>query len=236
MPVIVNAILNEHQIIVDIVAFVNKGDFPRSRLGEKQRGKILAGWVTRKMRTLAQFAIRDVDLSAMGEEDGPDPNRASTGSARSLGIPPASSTMRNVEHPPQILEQEEFEKQMDHIANMAPATNPMGMGEDPTTPTGYLPAQLGQQPSTNPPSRLSYMTTDSQDYDKPNFERFGQGDAPPRVGPKPQFGTGDGPSTPQIRLPGVDGREPLEMWGGDKEEEDDWSKEAIMRMNLAGDR
>lgn len=29
VPVIVNAILNEHQIIVDIVAFVNKGDFPR---------------------------------------------------------------------------------------------------------------------------------------------------------------------------------------------------------------
>jgi len=55
VPVIVNAILNEHQIVVDIVAFVNKGDFPRSRLGEKQRGKILASWVTRKMRTMAQF-------------------------------------------------------------------------------------------------------------------------------------------------------------------------------------
>lgn len=45
--------------MVDIVAFVSKGDFPRSRLGEKQRGKILASWVTRKMRTIAQFAIRD---------------------------------------------------------------------------------------------------------------------------------------------------------------------------------
>jgi acyl-CoA synthetase (AMP-forming)/AMP-acid ligase II len=41
VPVIVNAILNEHQIIVDIVAFVSVGDFPRSRLGEKQRGKLL---------------------------------------------------------------------------------------------------------------------------------------------------------------------------------------------------
>ncbi len=28
VPVIVNAILNEHQIIVDIVAFVGRGDFP----------------------------------------------------------------------------------------------------------------------------------------------------------------------------------------------------------------
>jgi hypothetical protein len=59
VPVIVNSVLNSHHFIVDIVAFVSKGDFPRSRLGEKQRGKILASWVTRKMRTIAQFAIRD---------------------------------------------------------------------------------------------------------------------------------------------------------------------------------
>src|SRR6266536_5591766 len=61
VPVIVNAILNEHQLVVDIVAFVSYGDFSRSRLGEKQRGKILANWVTRKMRTIAQFGIRDPD-------------------------------------------------------------------------------------------------------------------------------------------------------------------------------
>ena len=61
VPVIVNCILNEHQLIADIVAFVAKGLFPRSRLGEKQRGKILASWVTRKMETLAQFGIRDPD-------------------------------------------------------------------------------------------------------------------------------------------------------------------------------
>ena len=47
VPVIVDAILNEHQVIADIVAFVSHGDFPRSRLGEKQRGKVLASWVTR---------------------------------------------------------------------------------------------------------------------------------------------------------------------------------------------
>lgn len=59
VPVIVNAVLNEHQVVIDIVSFVIKGDFHRSRLGEKQRGKILAGWVTRKMRTIAQYSIRD---------------------------------------------------------------------------------------------------------------------------------------------------------------------------------
>jgi hypothetical protein len=64
VPVIVNCVLNHHHFVVDIVAFVSKGDFPRSRLGEKQRGKILASWVTRKMRTIAQFAIRD----PIGEE------------------------------------------------------------------------------------------------------------------------------------------------------------------------
>ena len=59
VPVIVDAILNEHQVVADIVAFVPRTDFPRSRLGEKQRGKILAAWVTRKLHTIAQFSIRD---------------------------------------------------------------------------------------------------------------------------------------------------------------------------------
>ncbi|MBE7179953.1 MAG: hypothetical protein INR71_01900 [Terriglobus roseus] len=71
VPVIVNAILNHHHVIVDIVAFVSKGDFPRSRLGEKQRGKILASWVTRKIRTIAQFGIRDPEGGlSLGDDDG----------------------------------------------------------------------------------------------------------------------------------------------------------------------
>jgi hypothetical protein len=61
VPVIVDAILMEHQVVADIVAFVSHGDFPRSRLGEKQRGKVLASWVTRKLRTVAQFSIRDLE-------------------------------------------------------------------------------------------------------------------------------------------------------------------------------
>lgn len=68
VPVIVNAVLNEHQIVVDIVGFIGEGDFPRSRLSEKQRGKILASWVTRKLRTIAQFGIRDAE-----GPDGQDP-------------------------------------------------------------------------------------------------------------------------------------------------------------------
>ncbi|KAL4934397.1 putative AMP binding domain protein [Aspergillus undulatus] len=66
VPVIVNAILNEHQVVADIVAFVSYGDFPRSRLGEKQRGKVLASWVTRKLRTIAQFSIREIEGGDFG--------------------------------------------------------------------------------------------------------------------------------------------------------------------------
>jgi hypothetical protein len=67
VPVIVNAILNNHHLVIDIVAFVQKGDFPRSRLGEKQRGKILAGWVTRKIQTIAQFGIREPEEDHIGQ-------------------------------------------------------------------------------------------------------------------------------------------------------------------------
>lgn len=141
VPVIVNAILNEHQIIADIVAFVNKGDFPRSRLGEKQRGKILAGWVSRKMRTIAQFAIKDMDSAAAGglpgtsasEQSGHHPgsmsdipeiaHRASMASShRSSGGPQqgaGSSSLRNVEPAPQILEQREAEQQAQVLEGLA---------------------------------------------------------------------------------------------------------------------
>lgn len=87
VPVIVNAVLNAHQLVPDLVAFVARGDFPRSRLGEKQRGKILAGWVTRKMRTIAQFGIKDPN------EQG-DP-RASSSSFRGNSI--RGSSLKHVE-------------------------------------------------------------------------------------------------------------------------------------------
>ena len=91
VPVIVNSILNEHQVIVDIIAFVSKGDFPRSRLGEKQRGKILASWVTRKMRTIAQFGIRDADAADSQITEVAEP-RSRVGSVVGKG-----SSLRNVE-------------------------------------------------------------------------------------------------------------------------------------------
>ena len=91
VPVIVNAILGEHQLVVDIVAFVGKGDFPRSRLGEKQRGKILASWVTRKLRTIAQFSIRDGDGADSQITEVAEP-RSGLGSVIGVG-----SSLKNVE-------------------------------------------------------------------------------------------------------------------------------------------
>ncbi|RMZ92038.1 hypothetical protein DV736_g707, partial [Chaetothyriales sp. CBS 134916] len=84
VPVIVNAILNEHQIVVDIVAFVGQGDFPRSRLSEKQRGKILANWVTRKLRTIAQFGIRDGESGLRPLSEAPEPHKSNSVVSRTV--------------------------------------------------------------------------------------------------------------------------------------------------------
>jgi hypothetical protein len=74
-------VLNEHQLVLDIVAFVALGDFPRSRLGEKQRGKVLASWVSRKMRTIAQFSIRDPEVDGSVGTVVPEEAMARRGSA-----------------------------------------------------------------------------------------------------------------------------------------------------------
>ncbi|KAI1143757.1 acetyl-CoA synthetase-like protein [Hypoxylon sp. FL0543] len=215
VPVIVNAILNEHQIVVDIVAFVNKGDFPRSRLGEKQRGKILASWVTRKMRTVAQFAIRDPDSGSIEGGDGAgDNHRASVGSVRSSNAPGASS-LRNMEHAPQILEQEELDHQMDKMSALPQPAELAGNSRAPS---------IGA--STTRPGTNSGLTLADAD-------RYGEGSAQSRQQPQP----------PQIRLPSVDGRELVNdsMWssgpgpsrGQTSADEDEWQREALMHMNLA---
>ncbi|KAF2396389.1 acetyl-CoA synthetase-like protein [Trichodelitschia bisporula] len=114
VPVIVNTVLNQHQLVVDIVAFVSKGDFPRSRLGEKQRGKILAGWVTRKMQTIAaQFAIRETDdgFPGIAEERSQAkqqaPSRAAGGrrsgsvsTSMTGGLPPPVIPLQHATPPP----------------------------------------------------------------------------------------------------------------------------------------
>lgn len=78
-------------MVLDIVAFVDNGSFPRSRLGEKQRGKILAGWVSRKMQTIAQFSIRDPDADGSVGTAVPEEQRGRRGSAQSFRTTGAGS-------------------------------------------------------------------------------------------------------------------------------------------------
>ena len=121
VPVIVNAVLNEHQVVVDIVAFVTKGDFPRSRLGEKQRGKILASWVTRKMRTIAQFGIRDADGADSQITEVAEP-RSTMGSVVGVG-----SSLKNVETVNAPRKHQTRQQAQDY------ATLPTGISEMPAT-------------------------------------------------------------------------------------------------------
>ena len=238
VPVIVNAILNDHQILIDIVAFVNRGDFPRSRLGEKQRGKILAGWVSRKMRTVAQFAIKDMDaaVSAMmagngavpaGDSAGADPNdvnRVSMGSQRgsvSLGnIPGMGSSLRNVETAPQIpehLEEDFGQGPVEMPANEQFISSSIGID----------PEQTPTKSSSLAAHRISAAPM-PHGFDIPDFNHFGAPEdelqEPPPVGPKPGSAGNAGPGVlsapmhsptqpqPQIRLPAIDGRESLDSW------------------------
>lgn len=279
VPVVVNSILNEHQIIVDIVAFVNRGDFPRSRLGEKQRGKILAGWVSRKMRTVAQFAIKDIDAAGVlsmvvpsgpaagdaasqGAGDTLENNRVSQGSFRSSGgyggpIPGTSSSLRNVEPAPQILEQRELEQQLEGVGPIEMPANEHIAHE----PSEGEADGTNEQTPTRPQHRASAVATPPQSYVLPDFNSFGPEDTPPSLRPggpnrlltgsEARLGSSGGDkgqtptqqylsSPPQIRLPAIDGRESLDDWnrpvstvrGG--AEEDDWTRDAYMSMNLAG--
>lgn len=232
VPVIINAILSEHQIVADIVAFVSKGDFPRSRLGEKQRGKILAGWVTRKMRTMAQFAIRDLDPAALGEggSDGTDPNRASTGSLRGSGMhAPGASSLRNVEQAPQILEQDEFEQQHMMSDIHGYPDHHFDMPDDQKTPTGH--------PPRGPMGAPDEAGHSAEGYHTQTF--MSELDSTPIV---PQNNPDQAAEQRRSHLPGVDGRESLDMWDAERNEPskvlddaEEWTTDAMMHMNLAAE-
>jgi len=257
VPVIVNAILNEHQIVVDIVAFVNRGDFPRSRLGEKQRGKILNGWVTRKMRTMAQFGIRDADSPLSDVAETMEPRSGITSLKNDSMI---ASSLQNVESTPQIIEKREFERQQVQAQNSF-APLPTGISEMPAV--NYNDSGVGSPTEGNDAStksddtptdnRKGHFEPPTNDFDLeknfldgndsfeiPGFSTTEPPDVPPpRVGPKPM--------SPQVNLPAVEGREG-DLWtlpsqqprGGLKaqnahsDDDDSWKNDAIMHMNLAG--
>ena len=228
VPVIVNAILNEHQIIVDIVAFVNKGDFPRSRLNEKQRGKILAGWVSRKMRTMAQFAIKDMDGSIFGPpgtsngEPAPmhmgggvsntysgDVHRDSIGSFRSGGpgypVLGAGSSLRNVEPAPHILEHE-LQQQQQALGKLSFRESPAPLAEMPADETQRDFGDSDQTPTKNSQfsNRVSVAAL-PHGYELPDFDRFD--DYEEQGGPPPPMVSMKSTIPPSTSTPGFGGQQ-----------------------------
>ncbi|KAK3678804.1 hypothetical protein LTR78_001257 [Recurvomyces mirabilis] len=188
VPVIVNAVLNEHQLVLDIVAFVALGDFPRSRLGEKQRGKILASWVSRKMRTIAQFSIRDPDaegsVGTVVPEDGYG-RRGSThsgaagGSLRRATLTGGSS-LRNVEsvthmplsEEPPIMEGEPLTLQTTnhgHARHDSQTTYGDGMDDRGTTRSDVTPTNETHRPTQMQlNTTLDYSPVEPTSFDSPD--------------------------------------------------------------------
>ncbi|CAD6575713.1 MAG: hypothetical protein ASARMPREDX12_007452 [Alectoria sarmentosa] len=170
VPVIVNAVLNEHQVVVDIVAFVTKGDFPRSRLGEKQRGKILASWVTRKLRTIAQFGIRDTDGADSQITEVAEP-RSTLGSV--VGVGSSLKNVVTVNAPPTNYAQQQAQDY---------ATLPTGISEMPATYESSIvespplpPAEEDRDDTPTEPrnnNHFSSRTEDSDNDDEPSFQAY----------------------------------------------------------------
>ncbi|KAF7901598.1 uncharacterized protein EAF01_006897 [Botrytis porri] len=262
VPVIVNAILNEHQIVVDIVAFVNKGDFPRSRLGEKQRGKILATWVTRKMRTMAQFGIRDAEGGLSDVTETMEP-RSGIPSVRNGSV--IASSLRNVEPAPQIVE--EHERELQRAASQHSFSPlPTGISEMPADNYDEPPMRSSHEvnfgmknnddtPPANPQPNHFEMSGHNFDGGNINFDSpysdfvvpgFGpNAGQPPVIGPKPRMDMGmdvGGPSdggNDQWSLPSQQqqgGAQGASGFGGlrvhNMDDDDDW-KNTLMHYNRA---
>lgn len=188
VPVIVNAVLHSHQVVVDIVAFVSKGDFPRSRLGEKQRGKILASWVTRKMRTIAQFSIRDGDGADSQITEVAEPITR-LGSVVGVG-----SSLRNVENvtspPAAELQSGDYTSLPTGISEM-PANYESSIVESPPLPSA---AEDRNETPTNSQSARREQYPVEADY---SYQYHGVDDSAPRLSSQSQP---DAPSSePQAR-------------------------------------
>lgn len=57
VPLIANTVLSKHHLIVDIVAFIKKGEFPILRLGTKQRARIIDAWVQGVIPITALYGV-----------------------------------------------------------------------------------------------------------------------------------------------------------------------------------
>ena len=223
VPVIVNAVLNAHQIVVDIVAFVSRGDFPRSRLGEKQRGKILASWVTRKMRTIAQFGIKDPGSAESDLSDAPFPRRS--GPSFRSGSVKGGSSLKQVESSSALadLQERDYAPLSTDISEMPGADDNSILESSPAPETeGEDSRRRGDStPTAMRPSRdASFQYPNAVEMPADDFTARGYGpledDDAPTPPPKNDIRT-----LPYLNLPSVDGRGSLMPY-----EEDDFKTHA----------
>lgn len=248
VPIIVNTVLNEHQLVLDIVAFVALGDFPRSRLGEKQRGKILANWVSRKMRTIAQFSIRDPDAEGSVGTVVPEEHlhrRGSNISDRPPGAPSfraGESALRHMESATQLPPTAESPRHEHENMLTVQTTSPSG------TETVHSPAETMRNddtPTNETPRPLNLNTTLDYSPVDPYAEDPQGGYSHPRSdwdddgAYQPSHGYPDYPSQhgqfDQDPDSPVDIPQPLgglRVANRTSAMSDDWGEEALRQMNL----
>ncbi|KAF2158667.1 hypothetical protein M409DRAFT_30831 [Zasmidium cellare ATCC 36951] len=255
VPIIVNTVLNEHQLVLDIVAFVALGDFPRSRLGEKQRGKILASWVSRKMRTIAQFSIRDPDAEGSVGTVVPEEalQRRGSGQSGAVGGPSSlrrgESALRHLEsitHLPVAEEHPHMEGDpltidtRSKAPTIAETVYPEQGHRNDDTPTNETPRPLNLNTSLDYSPAAQYADV-VEDYHHPraNWDDYGQYDEHSQ----PAHGYPDYPAQGGTQLgytPAADDS-PIDMpapLGGlrvmnrTSAAEDDWGEDALRQLNL----
>lgn len=57
VPLIVNTVFSKHHLVVDVIAFIKRGEFPISRLGTKQRARIVDAWVQGIIPLTVQYGV-----------------------------------------------------------------------------------------------------------------------------------------------------------------------------------
>lgn len=218
-------------------------DFPRSRLGEKQRGKVLGNWVGRKMRTIAQFSIRDPDAEGSVSTVGPEDGMARRGSGQSghaagssLTRGAQSSSLRHVEsitHMPVAEETSQMEDERPMLQTQHPGQYPeRSDSRSDLTPTNETPRPLPLNTTLDysPADRMSYDSPEQHRYDQPSYEY------PMRA----SYGAPLESYNPYEHRP--ERSEPQELEGSagglrvanrtNSNQSDDWEQEALRSLNL----
>lgn len=260
VPVIVDTILGEHQVVADIVAFVSHGDFPRSRLGEKQRGKVLASWVTRKLRTIAQFSIRDLDedhpfnLMQHRASRSSKPGSTMGHSLRQSSIIPDADMPAVPRSPATAVPEDRAVALQESYQNMPPATLPELDHTENFVSSAPVPAPTSAVPHIQEPQSATLVTEGDDHFDhQVNDHHFDMVELAHEPGPGPardfRFSF-DMINTPVEQLPhdpvpsGYHGDgERVEVSGhqqtsrpGTQESGiiDDWPQEALMYQSALG--